>query len=88
MRLTQKSRRLMLEFIAYCRQERGLAESTVKGYKYILERFCRWLGRGSGLLLIQREDLRRFLDTLETPSAHHVTALRQFYRYLATERPP
>ncbi len=82
MRLTQKSRRLILDFFAYCRQERGLAESTVKGYKYILERFCLWLGRGSGLLLIQRGDVRRFLDTLETPSAHYVTALRQFYRFL------
>jgi integrase/recombinase XerD len=81
-RLTNKSRRLMLDFISYCRLERGLAESTVGNYKRCLERFCRWLGRGSGLLLIQREDLRRFLDVLETPSTDHITALRQFYRFL------
>jgi hypothetical protein len=43
---------------------------------------CRWLVRGSGLLIIQRDDVRRFLEILETPIADHVSALRQFYRFL------
>ena len=83
--ISQKSK-LLLDFLAYCREERGLAESTVYQYRHCLTHFLASLGQGKGLLKARREDLRGFLDTLTSQKRQHVSALRQFYRFLQLDK--
>jgi integrase/recombinase XerD len=75
----------VLEFLDFCRVEKGLSINTVSAYRLDLERYC---ARGSGE---SAEAVRIYLDSLYSAGlasrsiARHLTTLRNYFGFLVRE---
>lgn len=83
---------LVERFIELMLAERNAAANTVEAYRRDLADLAGFLARrGSGLATAGSDDLRRYLGRLddagmaERTVARRLSALRQFYRFLATD---
>jgi len=85
--------RLVQNFLAYLKVEKGLAELTVSSYESDLLKFSEFMrGRRRELVEARREDVRAFLSQMFSKSlkdrsvARRLSALRHFYKYLLLDR--
>jgi integrase/recombinase XerD len=82
---------LLDEFIDQLWLEDGLARNTLESYRRDLAQFSNWLeGRETGLLLVSRADLEKYLARRSPGSkprsiSRLIASLRRFYRYFVRE---
>jgi integrase/recombinase XerD len=75
----------VLEFLDFCRVEKGLSANTIQAYRQDLERYC---AHGAGE---NAESLRKYLDSLYAAGlasrsiARHLTTLRNYFAFLNRE---
>jgi len=79
-------------FLTFARVEKGLAANSIESYRRDLVGFSAHLARlRMRVEDVQKEDVRRFLETLYTRGlsarsvARHLAAVRNFFRFLARE---
>jgi integrase/recombinase XerD len=79
-------------FLEYLVVERGLAQNTLEAYRRDLARYTDYLdAHGRDLTRLDRADVPRYLLTLREAGlsprsvARHLSAIRQFHRFLARE---
>ena len=79
-------------FLNFARVEKGLAANSIEGYRRDLVGFSAHLARlRMRVEKVQKEDVRRFLETLYTRGlsarsvARHLVAVRNYFRFLAQE---
>ena len=83
--------RLLQNFAAYLKVEKGLAPLTITAYGNDLLQFAASL-QNTALVSVRREHIRRFLDRLQSNGvdarsrARKLSTLRQFYKWLLLDR--
>lgn len=88
---TIHSDRLLDQFIAHLRVERGLASNTIQAYSRDLVRFLEFLeGLGRPPAEVTREDVSDYMGSLRgrlsgRSAARNLSAIRMFYRFLVSE---
>jgi integrase/recombinase XerD len=88
---TNQADRLLDQFIAHLRVERGLADNTIQGYSRDLVRFLSFLEDvGRGPEKATREDISAYLKRLRgslsaRSTARGLSAIRMFYRFLVSD---
>ncbi len=88
---TIQSDRLLDQFIAHLRVERGLASNTIQAYSRDLVRFLEFLeGLGRPPAEVTREDVSDYMVSLRgrlsaRSAARSLSAIRMFYRFLVSE---
>ena len=80
----------MRSYLRFCRTEKGLASNTLESYRRDLERLAKFVG-DTPPAGISTETLRNSLDSLKEDGlshrsiARHLTAIRNFFEFLAQE---
>jgi hypothetical protein len=76
------------EFFAFLREERGLAEATIRGHKHSLKLFLSWLKRERiQLTAVSPKTISTYFTSAvagrwkRVTVSHHVQSLRSFFRY-------
>jgi len=76
------------EFFAFLREERGLAEATIRGHKHSLKLFLSWLKRKHiQLTAVSPKTISNYFTSAvagrwkRVTVSHHVQSLRTFFRY-------
>jgi len=81
--------RLIADFVAYLRIERGAKENTVASYEHDAKHFSEWLGKP--VTVTTRAELQRYIvDSLQSgisgrTVARRLSCLRHFFRFLIDE---
>ena len=82
----------LLDFLNYKTVERGLSENTRESYRYCLSEFCSFLGAEKMPTQATRQDVDQYISLCyernRKPStiAHHISALREFFKFLQMDR--
>ena len=76
------------KYLSYIEYERGLSKNTIESYKYDLKEFDLYFNQNIPNLTYN--DIQNYLDYISNKSArttaHHITVLNAFYKFLLDEK--
>ena len=75
------------KYLEYIEYERGLSKNTIESYKYDLKEFDLYFKQN--ITNLSYNDIQKYLDYISNKSAkttaHHITVLNSFYKFLISE---
>ena len=76
------------KYLSYIEYERGLSKNTIDSYKYDLKEFDLYFNKN--ITNLTYNDIQNYLDYISNKSArttaHHITVLNAFYKFLLDEK--
>ena len=76
------------KYLSYIEYERGLSKNTIESYKYDLKEFDLYFNKN--ITNLTYNDIQNYLDYISNKSArttaHHITVLNAFYKFLLEEK--